>query len=204
MWLCLPLVCLHFLHNQLNWPPQLILLCVVPPFVVYSPLRCAHMRHLWVGLWAPYHGKWRTCCSFLLLTPLPPGLIVQVCWQMIPSISVDSWYSYSIFDHSTISCAIINDCIGHLLVPGRCCCFTLHLIYLLWQLGDSFKVPVFQRLLIVMFNCVPLSYVLNGIFLCDHWGPICHHPWWCNCFWHPRWWYCDFHPHSCNYWHFPR
>ena len=90
------------------------------------------------------------------------------------------------------------------LVPGWCCFCDIHMIALLCQLVDSCRLPVFQRVKILMFNCVPLSAVLNGVFLCDHWCPRCHHPWWCNCLWHPLCWYCDCHPRRCSRWHFPR
>ena len=50
-----------------------------------------------------------------------------------------------------------------LLVPSLYWCCALNLIDLLCQLGDSCRVTVFQRVLIVMFNCVTMYYVLNGV-----------------------------------------
>ena len=60
------------------------------------------------------------------------------------------------------------------LVYGRCCLCAINLIDLLGKLCDSCWVFVFQLVFIFIFKCVALSAVLNGVLLCDHWGPRCH------------------------------
>ena len=101
-WWCLTLVFLYLLHKQLNCLPQLISFYVVPISLVYSPLWCAHIRRLWVGLWAPDLVKRIAWCMFPPLFLLPPGIIFQVCWRSISSISSDAWDAYSVGDNSTV------------------------------------------------------------------------------------------------------
>ena len=89
-------------------------------------------------------------------------------------------------------------------VSGCCCFCAIDLIDLLRKLCYSGWVSVFQFLLFIIFHCVSLSGVLNGVLPQDHWYPRCHHPRWCYCRRHPWWWYCDWHPRRCNRWHFPK
>ena len=54
------------------------------------------------------------------------------------------------------------------LVSGRCCCCAIYLIDILGSFSFSGWVSVFQLLLFVIFNCVPLSDVLNEVLLWYH------------------------------------
>ena len=51
------------------------------------------------------------------------------------------------------------------LVSGHCCFCSPNLMDILVKLCDSCWVSVFKLLFIFIFNCVPLSNVLNGFLL---------------------------------------